>query len=55
VRWHISTKFGGSLDRDNMAKTKILIVEDEAITARNLQNMLTDLGYDDRIVRRRSY
>jgi CheY-like chemotaxis protein len=29
-----------------MAKVKILVVEDEAITAENLQDMLTDLGYD---------
>ena len=29
-----------------MAKVKIEIVEDEAITARDLQNMLTELGYD---------
>ncbi|MEA2000052.1 MAG: PAS domain S-box protein [Euryarchaeota archaeon] len=29
-----------------MAKAKILIVEDEAITAKDLQNMLRGLGYD---------
>jgi AmiR/NasT family two-component response regulator len=29
-----------------MAKAKILIVEDEAITAKDLQNMLKELGYD---------
>ena len=31
---------------EKMAKTKILIAEDEAITARDLQDRLKDLGYD---------
>ena len=29
-----------------MAKTKILVVEDETITAKDMQKMLNDLGYD---------
>jgi len=29
-----------------MAKVKILLVEDEAITAKDLQNELIGLGYD---------
>ncbi len=42
----ISTKFGGLLDSDKMAKAKILVVEDEAITARDIQNRLKELDYD---------
>jgi len=33
-----------------MAKVKILIVEDEAITAKDLQNMLRGLGYDAPVI-----
>ena len=42
----ISTKFGGLLDSDKMAKAKILVVEDEAITAMDIQNRLKELDYD---------
>ena len=42
----ISTLFGGLFDGDKMAKAKILIVEDEAITAMDLQNRLKELDYD---------
>jgi len=46
VRLCISPKFGGLLDSDKMAKAKILVVEDEAITARDIQNRLKELDYD---------
>ena len=46
MRLCISTKFGGLLDSDKMAKAKILVVEDEAITAKDLQDELRGLGYD---------
>ena len=42
----ISPKFGGLLDSDKMAKAKILVVEDEAITAMDIQNRLKELDYD---------
>jgi CheY-like chemotaxis protein len=42
----ISTKFGGLLDCDKKAKAKILVVEDEAITAKDLQDRLKELDYD---------
>jgi PleD family two-component response regulator len=31
---------------EKMAKAKILVVEDDAITARDIQDRLRDLGYD---------
>ena len=46
MRLCISTKFGVLLSSDKMAKVKILVVEDEAITANDIQNRLNDLGYD---------
>ena len=42
----ISTKFGVFLSSDKMAKVKILVVEDEAITAMDIQNRLKELDYD---------
>nr|QNO55307.1 protein-glutamate methylesterase/protein-glutamine glutaminase [Methanosarcinales archaeon ANME-1 ERB7] len=42
----ISPKFGGLLDSDKMAKAKILVVGDEAITAMDIQNRLKELDYD---------